>query len=107
MEFTPFKKDRNPDADGHYPWESPGLRARLDAERKAAKPRVVVGVMSPAQTWAQSQRDRDMVERDQPKAVGAEKPAAESGCLHGAVAPWYEHKTYRWGYRCLYWGETK
>lgn len=84
-------KDRKADADGHYPWESPGLRARVDEARKGAKPKEAQGLTK--MTWGGSASSAGMAQRDQPKVTVLEqqkkdheatvgKEAAEGGCRH-------------------------
>lgn len=75
MDFKPFKKDRKPGPDGHYDWESPGLRARIDEAKRTAKPPPTQVVM-PTKDWA----DQAMINRDEKQGVMVEKPRAESVC---------------------------
>lgn len=63
-------KDHKPGADGLWGWESPGLKARLEAEKHAAKPKTVQGDMS-VSTWS----NIPMQNRDLPKGT----PWAASG----------------------------
>jgi hypothetical protein len=60
MDFKPFKKDRKPGPDGHYDWESPGLRARIDEAKRLAKP-APTRVPFEAKNWA----DQAMINRDE------------------------------------------
>lgn len=74
MDFKPMKKDGKPDESGHFPWESPGLRARREEARKAGKPRTAEGV-TPI-TWGGAASSAGMIARDAPKV--AVEPRAES-----------------------------
>lgn len=60
-----LKKDGKPDGLGHYDWEKPGLRARVEAERKAAAPKTENPMLK---SWySPSGADVGMQQRDLPK----------------------------------------
>lgn len=82
MDFKPMKKDGKPDESGHFPWESPGLRARLEEVRKAGKPKTAEGV-TPI-TWGGAASSAGMIARD--KAAVTAEPYAESVVRTPSVA---------------------
>lgn len=75
MDFKPMKKDRKADETGHWPWESPRLRAAVDEARKGRAPKTAEG-LTPV-TWIGVALNAGMIAKDAPK-VTAEEPRAES-----------------------------
>ena len=87
MDFKPMKKDGKVGADGHFAWERPALRARIDAERKEAGPKKTE-LETPDPSWLNNR----MLQRDDAKAVTLPELgelAAELGCHLPEKLPGY------------------